>query len=454
MKTVPCLLALSATLFLPGCAADTFDDCGIAPPPGGVGQLPPLLSTASAAELHVQPSLNRSCGGSDSSQVPDSVTSEVFDPNNHAVDSEATLTGNGQAATVRFTPATTGRHHVRVAFAPVGSIQQFGAYVTRDWTGSGPSGLTLPRCNQLDRTTHGTWLCDGVARHEMNGTTTVLGSASGTPDVAVAGNVVWVVGQDRVRRFVDTGSELALTGSLLLNQRDTVTVIQSRLATEDALWVLDSERLHHFAFTPEGVVTGAVPTPWGRVNRLPFGVDMVLGLLVRLGPDTVSVVQMTSEPDSHACTYRLGPDGAFVASETPCQRLPGGPAGIEDGAVWTRVDSLLLTQPGQTLYRWAAVDGALAERGTLVVDAPLELVSAPLRPGFALPFIQWRQSRADSAVPVAPDTQGPLGLEKLPGNADLSPGLRTISPRFYWEADVSQGGTGTRVYERRASSLK
>ncbi|AEI63269.1 hypothetical protein [Corallococcus macrosporus] len=452
MKTVPCLLALSATLFLSGCA-DTFDDCGRLPLPGGVGHLPPLLSLAVSAELHVQPSLNVSCDGTAPLQVPDRVTAEVFDPNNRTVDSEAALTSNGQAATVRFTPLTSGRHHLRVAFAPVGSLQQFGAYVTRAWTGSGPTGLSLPRCTQLDRTTHGTWLCDGVARHGTTGNTTVLGT-SGLSDVAVAGNVVWVVGEDRVRRFVDTGAELALTGSLLLSQRDTVTVIQSRLATEDELWVLDSERLHRFAFTPEGVVTGATPTPWGLSNRLPFGADLVLGLLVRLGPDTVSVVQMTPEPDSHACTYRLGPDGAFVALEVACQRLPGVPAGIEDGAVWTRVDSLLLTQPGQTLYRWAAVDGALAERGTLVVDTPLELVSAPLRPGFALPFITWRQPRTASAVPVAPASQGPLGLELLPGNADLSSGLRTLSPRFYWEADVSQGGAGTRVYERPPSSLK
>ncbi|QDE80403.1 MULTISPECIES: PPC domain-containing protein [Myxococcus] len=453
MKTVPCLLAWSAMLSLSGCA-DTGDDCGLVPLPGGMGQSPPLLSLEVPAELHVQPSMNFTCEGPDTSQVPDSITAEVFDPNNHTVASEASLTGNGQAATVRFTPTTTGRHHVRVAFAPVGSLQQFGAYVSRAWTGGGPTVLPLPRCTQLDRTTHGTWLCDGVAVHAANGTQTPLGGVSGMPDVAVAGNVVWVVGEDRVRRFVDTGSELELTGSLLLNQRDTVKVIQSRLATADELWVLDSERLHRFAFTPEGVVTGAAPTPWGRVNQLPFGVDMVLGLLVRLGPDTVSVIQATQDPDSRACTFRLGPDGAFVASEAPCQRLPGVPAGIEDGAVWTRVDSLLLPQPGQTLYRWAAVDGALTERGTLVVDAPLELVSAPLRPGFAIPFIQWRQSRVGSAVPVPPESQGPLGLELLPGNADLSPGLRTLSPRFYWEAGGGQGLGGTRVYERRASPLK
>ncbi|NVJ07703.1 hypothetical protein HUW63_20975 [Myxococcus sp. AM001] len=453
MKTVPSLLAWSAMLSLSGCA-DTGDDCGLVPLPGGAGQTPPLLSLEVPAELHVQPSLRGACDGSDTSQVPDSITAEVFDPNNHTVVSEASLTGDGQSATVRFTPTTPGRHHVRVAFSPVGSLQQFGAYVSRAWTGGGPTVLPLPRCTQLDRTTQGTWLCDGVAVHAATAAQTPLGGVSGIPDVAVAGNVVWVVGEDRVRRFVDTGAELKLTGSLLLNQRDTVKVIQSRLATAEELWVLDSERLHRFAFTPAGVVTGAAPTPWGQGNQMPFGVDMVLGLLVRLGPDAVSVIQVTPEPDSHACTFRLGPDGAFVASEAPCQRLPGMPAGLEDGAVWTRVDSLLLPQPGQTLYRWAAVDGALTERGTLVVDAPLDLVSAPLRPGFAIPFIQWRQSRVGAAAPVAPESLGPLGLELLPGNTDLSSSPRTLSPRFYWEADAGDPTRQTRVYARGASSLK
>ncbi|WP_426756467.1 hypothetical protein [Myxococcus sp. Y35] len=452
MKTVPCLLAVSAALSFSGCASDA-DDCGIPPLPGGVGQGVPLLSLGHSADLRVQPSLRLSCEGTDIPQLPDSVASEVFDPHNLVIASEATLSENGQSASVRFTPTTTGRYHVRVAFSPVGSLQQFGAYVTGAWTGGGPTGLALPRCTQLDRTTHGTWLCDGVAIHGSGGDTTRLGDTLGPLDVAVAGNVVWVVGGDRVRRFVDTGSALELTGSLLLGQRDTVTVIQSRLATEDELWVLDSQHLHRFTFTPEGVVTGAAPTPWGFVNQLPFGVDLVLGLLVRAGPDTALVVQMTPEPNSRACAFQVGPTGGFVTSEAPCQSLPGVPAGIEDGAVWTRVDNAFLPQPGQTLYRWAAENGVLTERGTLMVDSPIELVSAPLRPGFALPFLQWRQSRA-AAVPVVPQAPGPLGLELLPGNVDLASGLRTISPGFYWEADVGLGINGTRVYERGASSLK
>ena len=400
MKTVPRLLASSAVLFLSGCASG-FDDCNISPPPGGAGQNAPAVVLGNIAEFVVHPSLRSSCEGPSLSQAPDSVSAEVFDPNNHFVASEASLANGGQSATVRFTPKTTGRHHVRVAFAPVGSVQQFGTYVAAEWSGGDETLFDLPRCTQLDRTTHGTWVCDGVALHARSGNETRLAGPAGPPDVAVVGNVIWSVGENRVRRFIDTGSELVLTGALLLSQRDTMTLIQSRLATEDELWVLDTEHLHRFVFTSEGVVTGTTPTPWGHPNRMPFGVDLVQGVLVRTGPTEVQVIQMAPGPDSLACAFQVGPAGGFVASETACQDVPGVPAGTEYGALWTRVDNNASPQPGNTLYRWAAERGALVERGTLMVDAPIELVSAPLRPGAALPILQWRQSQVGFIGPGA-----------------------------------------------------
>ncbi len=450
MKTAPRLLATSAAVLLSGCASG-FDECNLMPPPGSAGQNAPAVILGNIAEFVVQPSLRSSCEAPSPSQAPDSVSVEVFDPNNHVIAAEASLANGGHSATVRFVPKTPGRHHVRVAFAPVGSVQQFGAYVAAEWPGGDATLLDLPRCTQLDRTTHGTWICDGVALHAKGGNETRLAGPSGPPDVAVVGNVVWTVGENRVRRFIDTGAELVLTGTLLLSQRDTVTIVQSRLATEEELWVLDTEHLHRFTFTSQGVVTGATPTPWGLPSRVLFGVDLVQGVLVRTGPTEVQVVQMALTPDSLACAFQVGPAGSFVASETPCQRLPGVPAGIEDSALWTRVDNDASPQPGRTLYRWAAEHGALVERGTLMVDAPIELVSAPLRPGAALPILQWRHSQVGFIVPTVPATPGALGLEAIPANVDLPYGVRTATPRFYWEAGT---GRSTRVYERGESSLK
>jgi hypothetical protein len=450
MKTAP-LLALTALVALCGCAADD-DSCITTPLFNGGSSGPPSFRVGVPASLEVSAVQTLSCNDSAASQVPDSVSAEVFDPDNHLLPSEVSLTVNGVSAFVRFTPRTTGRHHVLVAFAPVGSVQQLGVYVAKDWSGR-PTATTLPlpRCTQLDRTTKGTWVCDGVALHEGGRTQRLGTSTTLAPDVAVVGNVVWVVGSEgRVRRFVDTGTDLELTGSLLLSLTAPVMTIQSRLASERELWVLDSQRLHRFTFSDTGVLAAAGATPWTSGSERPLGTDSASGLLVRMSTDRVRVVRITTWPNSESCPFQLGPDGAFAATGEPCLPLPGQPVGFEEGVVWTRVGEPFQAA-GQTLRRWVVSGDTLVEQGTLVLDGQIEAVVSPLRAGFIVPDIRLgTHAGAFSVLPVVSPEQGPLGLELLPGNPALGTELRLVSPRFYWEGDNRVNNASTVVYERSA----
>ncbi|MCP3136514.1 hypothetical protein [Pyxidicoccus xibeiensis] len=453
MKTALCL-ALTALLAVSGCSADDSADSpcdGLPPSPGGSPlPRPPSFRVAVPASLPISAIQQLACEGSSANQVAQSVTAEVFDPDNQPVPSEVMLDRSGLSATVQFTPRTTGRHHVLVAFAPVGSVQQLGIYVVGDWTGaSTATTLPLPRCTQLDRTTRGTWVCDGVALREPGGRLVRYSTSSTAPDVAIAGNVVWMVGEGRVRRYVDTGTELELTGSLLVNT--SVRTIQSRLATEDELLVLDDANLHRFTFTDAGVLAAAGATSWLQGANVPFGVDSVSAVLVRTSERQVRVVKMGPASASLACPFELGPDGKFVATDEPCLPLPGTPVGLEDGILWTRVGSPNQAPFAQTLHRWVASDGTLEEEGTLAVDSPVEEVSSPLRPGFVVPDIHLGfHPGAFSVLPVvSPESkEGPLGLEVLPINAAIPRELRGASPRFYWEGDNRQTTGTTVVYER------
>jgi hypothetical protein len=328
----------------------------------------------------------------------------------------------------------------------VGSIQQLDLYVAREWSGVAPRVvLPLPRCTQLDRTTRGTWLCDGVALREPGGPQVRLSaSTSQRPDVAVAGNVVWVVGEGRVRRFVDTGTELELTGSLLLNQVTTLKVIQSRLATESELWVLDNQHLHRFTFTATGVLAASPAVLWNTGRRASFGLDSVLGLLVRAAADRVLVVQLVEGQlsNSLACPFRLGLNGAFAATGEPCQPVPGMPVGFEEGVLWTRV-----LDQGQTLHRWEVAAGKLAEQGSLVLDISVAPLGEPLRPGFIIPRLHMMSAVGPgAAAPVMSLERRTLGLELLPDTAFA--GFDALSPRFYWDGDPRLNSGGTEVHER------
>ncbi|NVJ28288.1 MULTISPECIES: hypothetical protein [Myxococcus] len=455
MKT-PLPLALAALLALIGCAVDDAPSICNFPATEEVPGIDPLLVPVGApAAMRVDIATRTlQCESGKTAQAPDTATAEVFDPENRVTPSQVSLQAAGTVATLSFTPTVVGRHHVILAFTPVGGIRQLGVYAASRWAGaSSPVTLPLPRCGQLERTTHGLWLCDGVALRGPSDRPLRLGTGSTAPDVAVSGNVVWVVGDGRVRRYVDTGSELELTGSLLLSTMPGVKAIQSRLASENELVVLDTESLHRFVFTDKAVLEAPAPTAWapGR-SRIPFGLDSTVGLLVRAAEDRVLVVSLSGSTDSTACAFKLGADGAFLSEGVLCAPVRGRPVGLEAGSLWTQVGANVPTgNSGRMLHRWGISEGHLDEQNALILDASIAVADASFRGGFTIPAL-YSVPRNDTPLtrPRVLPGRSALGLELMPTDMPLAEGARSTSPRFHWGGDSRPTVGFTTVYEQAA----
>ncbi|QSQ11576.1 hypothetical protein [Myxococcus landrumensis] len=453
MKT-PLPLVLAGLLACAGCSGDSPDTpCTTNPsvPLEDVQRAGALVFPVDTlVEFRVNiAELAQSCGGdAPAIQRPTAATAQVFDPEGQPIPVEVAWDPMNGVPRLAFTPTTEGRHHVLVAFTPVGGIRQFGIHVARTWSGSPtPVTLPLPRCAQLDRTSRGLWLCDGVALRDPAATPLRLGSATSPPDVAVAGNIVWVLGDGRVRRYVDTGTELELTGSLLLSTTEAVKVIQSRLASENELVVMDNQSLHRFVFTNTGVLESPPPTRWAPTSTLlTFSVDDAVGLLVRAAPDQVLTVSMSAPNDSEACAYSLQANGSYARATTPCTPLRGRPVGLEEGVVWTHSEARPQVTPSPVLRRWEISQGRLVEQSSLVLDGRLSVLRVPIRTGFTVPSLP-----ADTwqvALPRSHPPRATLTLELVPGTLLRTTDNRLTHPGFHWGGD-SRPATGTTiVYEQ------
>ncbi|MCE9668898.1 hypothetical protein LY474_13835 [Myxococcus stipitatus] len=451
MKTVrPLLIQVLSTLLF-ACSSDELPPlCGLdtgVSPQLDVAVFP--VNTPVSVRVDVASRL-MSCDSGQTVQVPDSATSEVYDPENHRVDSLVEVGADGRFSTVRFVPTQVGRHHVILAFTPVGGVQQFGVYASEPWRGEqAPVTLSLPRCTQLDRTASGLWLCDGAALREPSGRIQKLGTTNLPPDVTVAGDVVWVVGDGRVRRYVDTGTDLELTGSVLQSPQAPLDAIHARLATEDELVVLDDDSLARFVLTPEGVLTAPPPTAWRPASGLnPFGPDNTLGLLVRAAAQRVLTVSLAADGHSELCPFEVDDKGSYARTRESCRSLRGRPSGLEEGVLWTQVGSRQSSsQEGRALYRWGRAEGWLVEEGALVLDPSLEVTDSPLRGGFVVPtVVTFPRNAATPSLPRQVPGRLALGLELLPSTLAPSEGARGASTRFYWGGDARQTGGSTVVY--------
>ncbi|WP_338871827.1 hypothetical protein [Myxococcus stipitatus] len=455
MKT-PLPLALAALLVCVGCAAGSPDaPCASldAVPTKSVRSTGPLVFPVNAlVEVDVAVTeLFQACGSTEPPQHPDTATAQVFDPDGLPIPAEVSLDGAKSSALLSFTPTTVGRYHAIIAFTPVGGIQQFGLYVASPWTGASTAvTLPLPRCAQLDRTSRGLWLCDGVALRDSAAAPLRLGSATSPPDVAVSGNVVWVLGDGRVRRYVDTGTELELTGSLLLSTTEGVQTLQARLASENELVVMDNQSLHRFVFTDAGVLLAPPSTLWTTTGMRTFAVDAAVGLLVRASPDQVLTVSLREATDSEACPFSLQSNGSFARTSAPCTPLRGRPVGLEEGVVWTQSEPRAPGSPSAMLRRWEISQGKLVEQSSLILDGLLSVTSVPVRAGFTVPTLSpglWMPVPVRS--PLGPAT---LRLEVMPPGLPLTEGSRLTSPRFYWGGDSRPTTGSTTVYQRAPAS--
>ncbi len=448
MPSGPGLRLLAALLALGTGVGCPMDPCRPHEPPAlfddtlfGVGQ--PL-------ELQVPPVTNR-CESS-SQGAPEHVTVEVKDPHNRPVAATVALHGNGGAAVVRFTPELKGRHHLIVSFSPVGSVRQSAIHVVEDHGQQAPVAelSTVVECLSVDRTTAGTWLCGSSALREPDQEPQPLGDHF-APTV-VAGNVVWVTEASRVLRYVDPGSGPLPppdTAPFPVVGTPTAAAPHSRLATEDALLLLDDTHLHRYAYTAEAGLraTGSALLPYPRLAT--FG-DMP-SLLLRAG-DRLLVVRIAEEATlrnfvTEACPYQVNAEGAPEAvPEEPCHQVPGLPTGYEEDVLWAHAGSA----PEQlTLHRYSAASGRLVLEGVLSMNAPFQAQGPSLRPGFGTPLVfAPRSVDARYTLPSWDAETQTLELTLLPSPNGFKP------PRVgarYFHSERWNSIYGVKVYARQST---
>ncbi|MBZ4421679.1 hypothetical protein [Myxococcus sp. RHSTA-1-4] len=429
---------------------------------GGSQQPPASSQRVSGVDqevvLTIPATLTRACDSDEPPRQPESVSVEVSDPENRPVPATVSL-GTGSAL-VRFRPTKPGRHHVIVAFAPVGSLHQLDVLVVEDHRdapplASFPGGTSCP---YVDRTARGTWLCGARAVRAPGGAFQPLADS---PDaaMAVAGDVVWTLAGDRVLRYIDTGTgplELTSTAPFPLapgtpgGPIDTGTA--SRLATPEELLLVRKATLYRYTFTEPGGLVRAPETSLQFLNLYAsLGRDPAGALLLRAGARLLVVGNAndprTSELRLQACPYQLGEDGAYLpVLDAPCQGPEGEPVGYEEGVLWTVSTTFSSGFMLETLHRYPAASGRLVEEGGLALDGALVTERLTLRPGPILPSLTAPGAARPFAMPRWNPATGLVDLELTPDPGGFIPAPR-IGERFIWVENVTATG-GVTVYAR------
>lgn len=462
------LLTALLALGLGGCPGETPPCVGGFPSVAPVQQ---LVGVGQEVSLSVTADLSRACMEGGAVRAPESVTVQVYDPQNQTVPATATLPTGGATATLRFTPTVTGRHHVIVSFAPVGSLHQFGihAMVSRD-TERPMARLTFePNCVFLDRTTSGTWICGPRALRDPAAPAQVLSppNPSLPTFTAVAGDVVWVVERERVLRYVDRGTgDLELTGTAPFSDGtgnpsgSFYMGPHSRLATEAELVLLTDNFLHRYTFTePEGL-TVFPTTRWSSTSGsrpTTLGQEGIAGMLVRAGGRVLVVSRVsdfqTGGTQTQACPFQPGASGTFLAvSGEACHTLEGDPVGYEDGVLWMRVfnSNTGSALNSELLRRYTAASGRLEAQGELSMDGRLFMYPYLLRPGPSLPTVTASGTPGPHAAPIWNAEQGTVELELLPPTARDANSAPHVGQHFIWADSLAANG-GVMVYPRQST---
>ncbi|NOJ51361.1 hypothetical protein HK404_01965 [Myxococcus xanthus] len=381
-----------------------------------------------------------------------SVSVEVRDPQNRVVPATAQLAVHGRSAIVRFTPEQTGRHHLVVAFSPVGSIRQSSLYAVEDHSAQAPLAdlSTVLECRGVDRTSSGTWLCGSQALRTPDQEPQPLGDYF-APAV-VAGDVVWVTEAARVRRYVDLGNGPLATSAdapFPATGAPADAPPHARLATATELLLLDETHLHRYAFSEEEGLraTGSPPVP---PSRLATFSDDIPSLLMRAG-ERLLVVRIADAPAPatmaiEACPYQLDAAGAPqpVPGE-PCHSVPGLPVGHEEGVLWVRAAS---GPQSLALLRYSAASGRLRLDGVMEMTSSFHFQGAErLRTtGFGVPVVSPATgSSRPYAVPRWSAETGTVVLELLPSPDGRRP---PFVGRRYFHLEHWNILYGVKVYAR------
>jgi hypothetical protein len=262
-----------------------------------------------------------------------------------------------------------------------------------------------------------------------------LGSFPGAR-LAVAGDVIWVVDGSSIRRYVDTGTALMLTGSV----SRPFGGIDFLLASPNELAVLLSNSLTLYTFQG-GIVSPGTATPWLRPSS-PIMPESPYGVLLREGGQLAIATRVRGDAVVDVCPYQLL-SGRFERTAANCQRFAGEIIGFEPGVLWTRdlpsSSSAGLANPVQ-LRRWVWTGGQLTEQSSMSLGIHVLVSDQPRMRSAVVPIV--RNTPPIEGVPSSPSSGIPLIyavpawspqrkaliLEHL--DAQLSNGY--ASPDLYW----------------------
>ncbi|MBJ6763489.1 hypothetical protein JGU66_22200 [Myxococcaceae bacterium JPH2] len=436
------LLALSACECSTG--PDPSDPCFFGLPPGPPAHSP-LVRTGRETTFIVQATLSADCGSDRAPQSPESVEIQVYGPDNQPVPATAKLIIPSPDAEVSFVPPKPGHYHVIIRFAPVGGVLQQDVLAMADRSQVNPvaSLSETDACNTVAQTTQGTWLCDGLA---LRGTRTDQRLGNDLR-VSVSGDVVWTVDDRQVKRYVDTGTELKLTGTLaLMLGPDTM-----QLASEDELLVLVSTNLSRITFTESQGLVQTSTTRWqDPIETPPPGAPAGV-LLLRAGHDQLLALGPSRNPNQGtqtvlACEFQRSTGDNWSRSVRPCQSFGGMVVGFEEGAVWLRDAVPDSSGSAFPLRRLEARAGQLVEVASIALPFALSLDPALMKNGPVSPIIDdTSSSRPTQTAVVRWDaTRTELSLEALP---DLRTESVHANARWVWGLDTL-GRRDTWVYSR------
>jgi hypothetical protein len=322
MKIHRLLPLLAALPGLTGCPTEPCFSGGV----GSTAMPPGMILVGEETRLQLSPNLQFGCEGTEAA-TPTSLTVEVYDADNQPVEHQSSLSATSTgAATIRFTARKPGRHHVFVAFDPVGGIQQLDLYAALDRS-KDSSAYSLSRpCATLEHTQQGALVCNQeVLRNGV--------PEKSFPDsrVAVVGNVVWVVSGSKFERYEDSGTALVLTASL----PHTLGATEAVLASENEVVVLHASVMQRIVFNGTALAsTGTTPwvAPLGPISSTGPRV-LLLRAGDRLGLVSRNTTTSNGIPLHQVCPYRLE-SGRFIRVGDACPTFNGLVVGYEHGALW------------------------------------------------------------------------------------------------------------------------
>lgn len=343
------LLALLGALALLGGLPACPDPGGCVTGPAPQPSVTELLLVGAPARVTVHAAMT---GCSPEETRPSSLAVELSGPDNLPVPvQKAFAPASPTVGVLHFTPEQAGRYHLFAAFDPVGGVIQADLHAARDRSGETAPVLLPLDCGTLERTQAGAWVCDARVLREA----TLVNNFAGSR-LAVAGEVVWRMEPQRLERYVDTGTELVLTGTWPHAEGK----VEAVLATPETLVTLHGQTVQHVAFDGTAL-TGGAPTRWATGMELPSGLGPK-ALLMRAG-DTLAIVAgrpfgSGSPFSNEACPYTQVGDRIERAGFA-CTGFNGTVVGFEPGGLWVE-------EPGtQTLSYYEWTPGGLMPRAAM-----------------------------------------------------------------------------------------